>query len=237
MFDWLEPGYLAWAAGGTYAIGYLIINQVALRLLVLLGTAFYIWYYWVAADVPLWDAIITSFILGAANLIGLANLFFHKSELYVPRDHRDIYQAQFSHMPPADFRVLMKHARRERLTEPRRVTVEGGRVEALYFVIEGEIHIEKLGERFSMPSGLFVGEIAYLTGRRSSATTWLPAGAEVLVWEFEKLKSRSVHRPRFKLALEAMISRDLAMKVAVAVAPHSPDWNAERARQELLAQA
>ena len=55
---------------------------------------------------PLWDAITTSFILGTANLIGLANLLLHKSELYVPTEHRDIYHNQFSHMPPADFSHL-----------------------------------------------------------------------------------------------------------------------------------
>lgn len=237
MLDWIEPGYLAWSAGILYALGYLIINQVALRLLVLLGTGFYIWYYWVVSDIPLWDAIITSTILAAANLIGLANLFFHKSQLYVPSAHRDIYNRQFSHMPPADFRTLMKCCTRTRLQTTKTVTVEGGRVDALYFVVAGEIMIEKLGERFSMPSGLFVGEIAYLTGRRSSATTWLPEGAEVLVWDFETLRRHSDRQPRFKLAFEAMISRDLAMKVAVAVAPHRPDWNAEKAREELMAQA
>lgn len=235
MLDFIEPGYLAWIAGGLYAIGYLIINQVALRLMVLLGTIFYIWYYWVAADVPLWDAIIASVILGTANLIGLANLLFHKSSLYVPRAHRDIYGGQFSHMLPADFRVLMQDCRRERLETEQIVTTEDGQVKSLYYVLAGEIGIEKLGERFWMPSGLFVGEIAYLTGRNSSATTWLPAGSEVLIWDFETLRKRSDRNPRFKLAFEAMISRDLAMKVAVAVAPHDPNWNVDTAREKLLA--
>ena len=62
MFDFIEPGLLAWAAGGLYAVGYLVINQVILRILVLFGTGFYIWYYAVVADVPLWDAILASIL-------------------------------------------------------------------------------------------------------------------------------------------------------------------------------
>ena len=113
MFDFFDPKYLAYAAGGFYTLGYLVINQVILRLLVLVGTGFYIWYYFVIGDVPLWEAIWVSVILGAANIIGLTNLWFHKSRLYIPRAHRDIYDRSFSHMPPADFRILMRIGRRD----------------------------------------------------------------------------------------------------------------------------
>lgn len=218
-------------------MAYLVINQVILRLLVLLGTGFYIWYYWIVADVPLWDAVITSVVLGIANLIGLANLFLHKSRLYVPSAHRDIYDGPFFHMPPQDFRTLMSVCKRKTLTERTKITEESKSVNQLYFVVSGDIEIEKLEEQFSMPSGLFVGEIAYLTARRSSATTHLPEGAEVLIWDFETLKKKSENNARFKMALEALISRDLALKVAVAVAPHQKGWDAERARQKLVAQA
>lgn len=237
MIDGFLVGHLAWIAGGLYALAYLVINQVILRLLVLVGTGFYIWYYWVVADAPLWDAVIISIVLAIANLIGLANLFLHKSRLYVPVAHRDLYDGPFTDMPPADFRELMRGCKRETLTQTTTITEEGMPVRNLFFVVSGNIMIEKLNERFSMPPGFFVGEIAYLTGRRSSATTYLPAGAEVLIWDSADLKLKSSRRPRFKMAFEATISRDLAMKVAVAVAPHQDDWDAERARQELVAQA
>jgi hypothetical protein len=232
-FSDIPADYLVLAAGITFTLGYLIINQVILRLMILAGTGLYIWYYAVVADDPLWAAIVTSVTMGAANIIGLTNLLLQKSRWNIPRKHRDIYDKRFSHVPPADFRIMMKFCRRETLTEPRIVTYEGQKVTHLYYVISGDLLIEKLNERFSMPAGLFVGEIAYLTGRASSATTQLQAGSEVLIWDFDRLNSRSAVKPRFKLALEAMISRDLAMKVAVAVAPHSPDWDAERARQKL----
>ena len=220
-----SPEILVWIAGALYAFGYLVINQVILRILVLIGTGFYTWYYFVVSGEPLWEAIIISLVIGAANIIGLSSLTLRNSRFAVPSKHRDIYKQRFKNMPPGDFRQLMKFARREVTQSERTITTEGATVNELYFVVSGNLTIEKRCETFTMPAGLFVGEIAYLTEQKGSATTKVPAGAEVLIWDFAVLKKHGARKPRFKLALEAMISKDLAVKVAFAVAPHQENWS------------
>ena len=222
--DWLMPQTLVLIAGGLHVLGYLVIHQVALRLLLLTGTVVYILYYMTAADTPLWEAVYMSLAMGAANLIGLAGLFWRRSKLSIPARHRDIYD-HFRDLPPGDFRELLSLAKRVSLDAEALLTTEHEPVPALYFVVSGKLRIEKQGEQFTMPPGVFVGEVAYLTGRVSSATTWLSEGAEMLVWDPAKLRRRSARKARFKLALEAMISKDLALKVAFAVAPHREDWD------------
>lgn len=216
-------------AGLAFTLAYLIINQVVLRLIILFGTALYIWYYWVVADAPLWTAIYTSLAMGLANLIGLASLFWRQSKLAVPRQHLDIY-AQFSSLPPGDFRDLIRHATRYTLDTDTDVTHEGAPMDSLYYIISGQIRIEKRGETFSMPAGVFVGEVAYLSRQPSAASTRLGAGTEVLEWDVATLRRRAARKSRFKLALEAMISRDLAVKVAFAVAPRQDNWHSEVTR-------
>ena len=61
----------------------------------------------------------------------------------------------------------------------------------------------------------------------ASATSWVAAGAEIVEWNVADLRRHSARKPRFKLALEAMISKDLAAKVTYAVAPHSKEWRPE----------
>lgn len=233
MFEGIDAGTLAWIAGGLYALGYLIINQVILRLLVLVGTGFYVWYYWVVGDAPLWDAVWVSVVLGFANIIGLIYLMFHRSPLYVPREHLDLYNDKFAQMPPQEFRRLMCIGERRVLTEDHILTYEGQPVSQMHYIVGGTTTIEKLGEVFKVPPGFLVGEVAYLTGRRSSATTYVPEGSEMITWTFDDLQRVARRKPRFKLALEAMISHDLAGKVTIAVAPHTRDWSVERAKQEL----
>ncbi|GGX54798.1 hypothetical protein GCM10007385_23930 [Tateyamaria omphalii] len=221
--EMVPPEWIVLAAGAVFTLGYLIINQVILRLMILTGTLLYIWYYAVASDVPLWEAIYTSVVMGVANIIGLCSLFWRSSPLAVPYAHRDIY-AQFQDLPPGDFRELVMRAKRYTLDQDTEVTSEGSPLASLYYVISGVIEIEKRGEAFAMPPRLFVGEVAYLSQQPSAATTWLRAGAEVLQWDVADLRARAARKSRFKLALEAMISRDLALKVAFAVAPRQTNW-------------
>lgn len=234
--DWITPQSLVLVAGGLHILGYLVIHQVVLRLLLLAGTGVYIVYYMTAAATPLWAAIYMSLGMGAANLVGLAGLSWRISMLAIPRRHRDIYD-RFKDLPPGDFRELVQLARREVLDTDSELTKENAPVTALYYIVSGKIEIEKQGERFEMPPGVFVGEVAYLTGRTSSATTRLAAGAEVLIWDPVRLRRRSTRKARFKLALEAMISKDLALKVAYAVAPHREGWDHSEAVKALAAKA
>lgn len=228
LSDFVAPELVILVAGAVFTIGYLIINQVALRLMILLGTSLYIYYYFTAADTPLWEAIYISLVMGTANLIGLGNLLWQQSNLAVPRAHRDIY-ALFQGLPPGDFRNLVLQAERKVLGDTVQVTTEGATAHKLYYVISGNIQVVKRGERFTMPPNLFVGEVAYLSGQPSAATTRLPAGAEVLEWDVATLRARAAKNARFKLAIQAMISSDLAVKVAFAVAPHRETWVADAA--------
>lgn len=45
MNEFLLPDFLVLAAAGMFVLGYLIINQIMLRAMLLVGTALYIWYY------------------------------------------------------------------------------------------------------------------------------------------------------------------------------------------------
>jgi len=95
--------------------------------------------------------------------------------------------------------------------------------------------VEKAGDCFNNPAGLVVGKVAYLMQQDSAASTWVDAGSEVLQWEVADLRARSARKDRFKLALEAMISKDLAMKVQVAVAPNTAQWRQQAGTQQTSA--
>lgn len=211
------PDVTIYLAGGAYILGYLIINQVLLRLVFAVGTFFYILYYASVAAEPLWGAIYTSVAMGIANLIGLTALFAGRSRLVLPRAYRDIYP-NFEHLSPGDFRALFRRGTRYQLAEDTLLTQEGVRPNELTYIVTGNADVCKRGETFKLPPGLFVGEVAYMLQRPSAATTMVPKGAEVITWDTNAL-DKACRRLRFKLTLEAAISRDMAAKVAFAVAP------------------
>jgi hypothetical protein len=218
MQELVFSDFLVLTAAGMFMLGYLIINQIMLRSMLLVGTAFYIWYYAIVEATPLWPAIWASTATGTANLIGLLSLFYRSSTWAIPRKYRDIY-VHFDLLPPGDFRKLMSVANRVMRPDGYQLTTAGARVNTLYYVIDGAVEVEKFGSRFSIPDGIFVGEVAYLTGNRASASTYLASGSDVLEWDVATLKQRATRDPRFRLAMDAMISLDLAGKVARAGSP------------------
>lgn len=212
------PDSLVATAGFIYILAFLIINQIVLRCMLLVGSAFYIAYYSVVADVPLWSAIFTNLGISLANFIGLLLLLFRNSRFSIPREHADIYPL-FSLLPPGDFRTLIRLGERSVLKQDATLTRDGAPVETLYFVLNGEVTAHKNAESFSLPNGIFIGEVGYLTGNGASATTRLAKGAEVIGWDVARLRREARRNPRFNLALDALISQDLAAKVAQAGAP------------------
>lgn len=219
MAGWMtNPDVLVLLAGVSFIMGYLIINQIFLRIMMAIGTLFYIAYYANVSDVPLWTAIYTSIAMGIANLTGLCALLARKSPWMVPTAHRDLY-ANLPHLAPGDFRSLMKKGTR-RITQTDMVLTQQGELQDhLYYVYQGQMIVEKTGDRFDLPSGVFVGEAAFVLQGRAAATTKLLAGADLVAWDRVRLDRACRRNPRFKLVLEAAISHDMAAKVALAVAP------------------
>ena len=211
--SYLTADNLVYLAGAAYVAGLAITNQIVLRLFILAGTGVYIVYYSIVADSPLWPAIYVSLLIGAANISGMTSLIARRSRLAIPRQHADIYDV-FPSLPPGDFRALMRLADRRVLAADTQITEENTTGSKLYFIISGTALIRKGDQAFVLPPNIFIGEIAFLIGRPSSASAWLEAGAEILEWDFQQLRRRCARNPRFKLALEAAISTDLASKVA-----------------------
>lgn len=214
----VPPSIWITIAGTLFTLGYLIINQVILRLMILAGSLAYLAYYLTAADEPLWSAMVTTGVMMLANVIGLSALYLRNSDWTVPKKYRDIYPL-LQPISPGDFRSLMRHARYYDIETDTIVTQNGEVPDKVYFVISGQFQATKFGMTFPMGEHTFVGEVAYLMDSPSAATTLFPAGLQVVEWDRAKLAKRSRRNPRFKLALEAVMSRDLAKKVALAVAP------------------
>jgi hypothetical protein len=210
----LTPENLVFLAGAFYVAGMAITNQIVLRIFILAGTCVYLVYYSTISDNPLWEAIYVSMLIGLANLGGLSSLIARRSRLAIPRAHADIYN-DFSELPPGDFRALMKLARRYEVTDDKQVIVQGEPGQRLYYVLKGSTLVRKGDQAFVLPPKLFLGEIAFLINVPSSASAWLESGAEVLEWRFDDLRRKCARNARFKLALEAAISIDLARKVAI----------------------
>jgi len=221
---WLETiadfissaGIIVVAAAAMQTIAYVFSSQIALRLFLLIGTFLYLVYYFVAADDPLWPAIFGTVCIGITSIYGLLRTLINRSTLTIPRSEMPIYE-KIGDIEPGAFRKLMKYAQIKTF-ESRVLMTEFGVVpQQIYFTLKGDVDVTKSKFSFEIGPNNFIGEISIIGGFSASATVHSRPGTTVVVWNRAQLLDMMKKDERFRIAVEALFSKDMAFKLAQAV--------------------
>ncbi|MBB97226.1 MAG: hypothetical protein CML68_21830 [Rhodobacteraceae bacterium] len=195
--------------------GFIVRDELILRGLVASGMVFDILYYGLRPD-PITQSMFTNAVMAGINLVLIVLIVFERTTLSLSSEARRLY-AQFPSLTPGHFRFIYAHVDWRETTEPTTILTAGHKVTELYCVMEGTYTIEKCGADFAARGPAFVGEIALLTERPSSATVSLPAGTRYAAIPFAPLRKRMKRSRAFYNSMVAVFSEDLAAKVANSV--------------------
>ncbi len=196
-----------------YFVCFLFRDQVWLRCFAILGDICYVLFYLGIPGETLWSAIFYSGLNMAINIIMISMVVNDRRQTKLSDDEMRLYQG-FAGMTPGDFRRLAKIGSWKRVTEKDVITEEGKSLDQLYYVLEGEIDIQKGNRNFPVPAGVFIGEVAYLKQMPASATVTLKPGALCMSWPHEALRTAVEKHDGLKQSLSLLLSADLATKVA-----------------------
>ncbi|MEM7045351.1 MAG: cyclic nucleotide-binding domain-containing protein [Pseudomonadota bacterium] len=200
-------------ASTLYVIGFWVRDQLNLRILVLLGTVFYIIYYYYAAGTPLWSAIFWSTILGIVNLYVTIQLALERTTFRMSPEERRLYGV-FGSLTPGEFRKLTEKGIWKEAKQPEILTKEGTPNRSLFYIVEGQVTLEKRGRSFVMSAGTFVGEVSYLLKSPATATVHADEKTRYIEWRHEDLLEIERRYQGIRIALREMLNADLAAKVA-----------------------
>jgi CRP-like cAMP-binding protein len=235
MID-IDPGWLIHAGALLYIIAFVVRDELALRMLVVTGSLLYILYYYLFPTQPLWDAIISSVVMIGANFYVIGQVILERTTFRLSEVEKRLFQA-FETLTPGQFRQLLKQAEWVDVSDENGtvLTREGEPTPALYYVVDGEVAAQKEEQSFRLPPGNFVGEIAYVLGVATTATTVAPQGARYVRWDAGALRKLSDRRPALGNALNALLTRDLAIKLKTSYQPRNA-MPADRRTEILLGQ-
>lgn len=197
-----------------YVLGFLVRDELRLRLLILTGSGFYILYYYFISDSPLWDAIAASGAIVTANLCMIGVIAFERSTIGMDAATLKLYQS-FPTFTPGQFRKMMRRAETIKADVPASLTREGEVPDWLYMIAEGHVVINRDGRDATISAGNFVGEISYLLKGPAFATVTAPGGTTYLRWNRAALDRLCQKSPAFSNALGALFNADIARKLAV----------------------
>lgn len=203
-----------------YIVAFLIRDEMKLRLLVLSGSVFYMLYYYLFPDSPLWDAILTTVILTVANLVVLFRIVLERSVFALSDEEKRLFKA-FEGFSPGQFRQLLKIAEWHTAQSSTVLTTENQSLSKLYFVHDGPVHAKKGPHKFTLGAGNFIGEIAFVLKGRPTADVIAPSGTQYVEWNSAEINRLMAKSSAFENAMMALLSRDLADKLATSVQPET----------------
>ncbi len=215
-----DPAWLIHIATAILLIGYFIRDELKLRVMIIVSSIVFNFYYWLVPSPPLWDAVMTGFLLIAVNIYVLAQVLLERTTFRMSDDEKRLFDA-FETLTPGQFRRILKIAEWRKAAKAHSIilTREGEQTSRLYYIVSGTVAVEKGEHKFGLPAQNFVGEVAFVLDGQATATTLAPAGVRYVLWDAEALRELGEKYPALGNALNALLTRDLARKLTESYRP------------------
>ena len=195
-----------------FLLAYLVRDQILLRGLIILGTVFYIVYYF-TMETPLWSALLWNSSFVVINLIMIGVIYSDRASFVMSERERKLYQV-FNTLSPGGFKKLLKIADWFDGSIEEQITTEGEVPARLYFIIDGEALIARDDKKFIVGPNVFIGELAYLIRKPATATVKLTDKVVGISWKTSSLIKLLASNPQMKIAFDGLLNQDLAAKLA-----------------------
>jgi CRP-like cAMP-binding protein len=195
-----------------FLLAYLVRDQILLRGLIILGTVFYIIYYFFM-ETPLWSALLWNSSFVVINLIMIVVIYSDRASFVMTEREKKLYQV-FTTLSPGEFKKLLKIADWFDGSSEEQITTEGEIPECLYFIIDGEALITRDDKKFLVGPNVFIGELAYLIKKPATATVKLTEKVVGISWKTSSLTKLLASKPQMKIAFDGLLNQDLAAKLA-----------------------
>lgn len=210
-----SPDYLVHLAAIATLVCYMFRDQIKLRIFAAIGDSLLSAYYYFAFADPLWNPLVWSIANVAINVTMIAILLREHRMSLLTDNEMTLFRC-LETLNPGQFRKLLKLATWHEGEEPARLTEEGAMLDKLYYVLDGKVTIGKQGRLMERDPRLFIGEIAFLRDKAASATVTTAEKSLYVSWDQAELRTLLKKNDDLKNAMQALLSADMADKVAAA---------------------
>ncbi|MCF6321916.1 MAG: cyclic nucleotide-binding domain-containing protein [Rhizobiaceae bacterium] len=196
-----------------HTMGFLFRDELLLRSWLLIGTFFYLVYYYYISSEPLWNAIFASAVIFIVNGLLICMIILERTTFAMGPDDARLYRA-FRTLTPGQFRKIMRIATWHQKDQPTVITTEGEDCDNLYYSMSGKLKISKRNRKFMATGNMFVGEIGFMMNTPASATVTVLPDTKYVSWNIHDMKKLIGKSRLLQDGLQALFNYDLAMKVS-----------------------
>ncbi len=214
----MDPNLIGHFGNLLYATAYLVRDILWLRILSIIACMASISFNYYAPASPLWTAIFWNIFFVGVNVVQVAILFKERAGVKLTDLEKEMYETIFSNLTPVEFLKILRIGEWRDLNSGSVLISKGKVVSELVLIYNGTVTVQINDDNYrELKDGTFLGEMAFLTGEKASATLTSKTDLKLFVWQFDALKKLFNINPALRSAFHSIISGDLIKKLRTQV--------------------
>jgi len=194
----------------VFLVGFLIRDVILSRAVFAVGAAVFV--YGFALGNGNFFALLWAVAILLVNMAVIwANLRDRFTTPLTPEEQA--LKKEMQQFSEGDFRRLMQPCSWQTLDAPLQLTEQGKPSKTLYYIVSGGATVSKSDKEIDVGDNILIGEISFSQDVPATATVHAHEGSVLISWPRKKLK-RLFKRKRLKAGFDALLSNDLAEKLA-----------------------
>jgi CRP-like cAMP-binding protein len=170
--------------------------------------------YFLMQHTVLWPPIIWAVVFTAINLYQISRIYLERRPVVLSADEQALYDLGFRSLRPREFVSLTLVGEWKSAAAGEKVLIEGEPVSRLCIPIAGSAEVRKQGKPVgTLEPGHIVGTALALTGAPSPVEATFTGPGRYMSWPLPSLRAFMDKRPELRVALQSLVSRDLAGKL------------------------
>jgi CRP-like cAMP-binding protein len=175
-------------------------------------------YFLLQPDV-LWPPVLWATVFTSINLVQIARLYMARRPVVLSDDEQALYEMGFQALRPREFVSFLMAGRWHDFAAGEALLTEDSAVGSVCIPIRGSVAISRGGRAVAtLAPGNIVGTALALSGDPSPVTATMTERGRGMCWPLHDLRAFVDRRPDLRVALQELVSRDLAAKVERLVA-------------------
>ena len=170
--------------------------------------------YFLLQHTVLWPPVLWALVFTAINLYQISRIYLERRPVVLSDDERRLYDLGFQSLRPREFVSLTLVGEWKSASAGERILIEGEPVSRLCVAITGRADVRKQGQRIgTLEPGHLIGTALALMGASSPVEATFTEPSRYMSWPVSNLRTFVDKRPDLRVALQGLVSRDLATKL------------------------
>jgi CRP-like cAMP-binding protein len=170
--------------------------------------------YFLLQHTVLWPPVLWALVFTAINLYQISRIYLERRPVVLSDDERRLYDLGFQSLRPREFVSLTLVGEWKSASAGERILIEGEPVSRLCVAITGRADVRKQGQRIgTLEPGHLIGTALALMGASSPVEATFTEPSRYMSWPVSSLRTFVDKRPDLRVALQGLVSRDLATKL------------------------